>query len=113
MKTQEIEIDKQAATGRKWHIERPFQEPGIYIAAENSALVCKVSESYDNAEANARLIASAPELLAALKSAVESLEDARETILDIDPDEWMRAKPLSERIEELLSAIAKAEGRAL
>lgn len=51
-----------------WYVER-FDEPGLYIArAETTALLAKLRPVHPRGtmEANARLIASAPDLLAAL-----------------------------------------------
>lgn len=56
------------------------------------------------AEANARLIASAPELLEALKYALAFLDRP-----DITTYEWYKLAP--EHVGKFRSAIAKAEGR--
>jgi hypothetical protein len=65
-----------------------------------------IAKVYPKDEANARLIAAAPELLSALKSAKEHLEYCGYG------DKWEReyaeANKLEEKIDE---AIAKAEGR--
>ena len=53
-----------------WNVERPYGEPGTYITCPSTALVAKVWGDEDT-EANARLIASAPDLLAALRSVLE------------------------------------------
>jgi len=58
-----------------------------------------VDDQHDNADANARLIAAAPELLAALKMAVRVMQDN-------DIDESMAGE-----FEIWTDAIAKAEGR--
>ena len=65
----------------------------------------RMGKSSPRCEANARLIAAAPELLEALQQAVGSLEWAASVIGDIPPKcEYM------ERIEEAKAIIAKATG---
>ena len=49
-----------------WNTERPYGEPGLYIAGPDTSLVAKLYEPSSFAEANARLIAAAPSLYAAL-----------------------------------------------
>jgi hypothetical protein len=65
-----------------WNIEYPFSEPGVYVAGPNTGLIAKLYEpdacmfnkdSKVSREANARLIAAAPELLEALKTVAEHL----------------------------------------
>jgi hypothetical protein len=62
-----------------WEIERPFEEDGLYVSSESTALICEVmehsghgtplqnEEAEEMDEANARLIAAAPDLLEALQ----------------------------------------------
>lgn len=62
----------------RWIIERPFREPGVYISdSETTAVIAKVyvpdAGAYTNA--TARLIAAAPDLLAACQTALECLID--------------------------------------
>ena len=61
----------QTVSPGPWEIDRPYQEDGLYIQAQDTSLVCKV---YDDGEeyhqANARLIATAPALYEALKEAM-------------------------------------------
>lgn len=80
-----------------WQAE-PMTGRGAWIKGENgnwAALSC--GETDLEAEANARLIAAAPELLAALKSMVERVGPR-----------WF----LEQNWAEPLDAIAKAEGRS-
>ena len=73
--------------GRYWSVK-----PGIHEAID-------IHED-DNGEANARLIAAAPELLQACKAALISM---------IDDSYYQEFKPV---IDTLEAAIAKAEGRS-
>lgn len=83
-----------------WFAERPYKEPGLYVtAAPNTALIARV---WNDNEANARLIAAAPELLKALErlvlgydcndycddeSHLEEFDDARAAIALASPQE--------------------------
>ena len=60
----------------------------------------------DELEANACLIAAAPELLAALEAAVYFLEENKERI------GYATRSPMHKKIEEMNAAIAKAKGEA-
>ena len=71
------------------------------IATTVNSRVRHVAET----EANARLIAAAPELLAACASARGALHRAAEDRYDVTP-QW-----LLDAVDELVKAIAKAEGR--
>lgn len=92
-----------------WHVwpdsfERfgPEETPDVYVgnASEHSALI--LSQGLPGqVEANARLIAAAPEMLTALRDAENWLGE-----LDAGPDTGAQAL-----IAELRAAIAKAEGR--
>jgi hypothetical protein len=64
--------------------------------------------SHDEALTNARAIAALPALLEALEKTAEALEDAREIILDLDPDAHVRTRPLSDRIAKTHSALRLA-----
>lgn len=70
----------QVHTPGPWAIEKPFQEIGLYVTAANprrtNPLICYLSElpGKDEAQANARLIAAAPQLLEALEAAVQIIE---------------------------------------
>lgn len=59
-------------------------------------------------EANARAIAALPALLEALEKTFASLEDAREIILDLDPDAHARTRPLSDQIANARAALRVA-----
>ena len=53
-----------------WAVERPYNEPGIYVTGANprtsNPLICRLMDQAQapEGEANARLIAAAPDLLA-------------------------------------------------
>lgn len=61
-------------------------------------------------DANARLIAAAPELLAALKGALGALEQDVDTGADYNDADWIGIA--QQRLEAAKAAIAKAEGAA-
>ena len=73
-------------------------EPDWAIVTENVLVASVHGEDTENQEANARLIAAAPELLGALRTAVFHLMGKARR----DPDE-------REVIEQMRDAIAKAE----
>ena len=76
--------------------------PGLTIGCRSSTEpICRVSGYLQPVKANARLIAAAPELLAALKAAKAVIEDI---------GEWeIGTKPRSEILHTINVAIAKAE----
>lgn len=79
-----------------WIVEHPHGEPGVYVGAANTSLVAKVYDAdlgSAQTEANALLIAAAPELLEALKAVV--------SVADRKTDEFDLAH----------AAIAKAQGQ--
>jgi hypothetical protein len=59
-------------------------------------------------DAIAKATAALPALLEALEKTTEALEDAREIILDLDPDAHARTRPLSDRISKTRSALRLA-----
>lgn len=102
------------STPGPWRIEPavPGEASGTHVFAANpggsAGDFVTIADFVDN-EANARLIAAAPELLAALK-----------TLLSVLPDNWGDAIKdgvlpafhlLAEDMDSALAAIAKAEGR--
>lgn len=59
-----------------FHVERPYGEPGICVVAADTSIVAKVYENHADkagckADAHAKLLAAAPELLAALEALKE------------------------------------------
>lgn len=101
--TQTAEVAKAAYLGEKW--AQLLMEQGPYRIESRSVTVCgDVSGIGSQAEANARLIAAAPDLLEAAKRLIA--EGDEYTFRDRRND--MRDDPL---IEELQAAIDKAEGR--
>lgn len=95
-----------------WNVERPYQEPGVYVAMPNTGLVCRlykpdagmfVGDKTVTIDANAALIAAAPELLAACRTALSLIkaywvEEHGNPVVGLA---W----------GEIERAIAKAEGR--
>ena len=65
-----------------WNVEHPFQEPGVYVGGPRTELVCKLyplddvaKQRGENIEANAALIAAAPDMYAACEPAEVFLRD--------------------------------------
>ena len=81
-----------------WEVFESHTGPYVIDSAEQAA-VCKLEWCLE-AEANARLIASAPELLSVLKRLCAKF--------GVDDDGWPRD---GTELREARSAIAKAEGR--
>lgn len=80
------------------HSPAPWSVDGVEVFdAENMHVVWEMG-GRDNAEANARLIAAAPDLLASLKLLVEGVDEY-----------WMAQHPGV--VDAADAAIAKAEGR--
>jgi len=77
----------------------------------NESPICTISHSYRNPgvdNANARLIAAAPEILTALYNTVDALlQRSRE---DGDLDFWNRGGPGFEAIDATRALLAKIEG---
>ena len=97
---------------RTQHTPGPWHVTGDYVRNENDGLVgealnlwANVKTPTDERKANARLIAAAPDLLAACRCALADMEGSysRE---DWDDDE----NPVALTIRELIAAIAKAGG---
>jgi len=95
----------------------PLVEFSRGFAREQLALVCVRQHTPDDLDtaaernANARLIAAAPELLAALKTALAMLEngDFRNGVEEYGVDEGMVGA--NKLIDEITALIAKAEGK--
>ena len=64
-------MNKHKHTPGPWAVEHPYGEGGIYVSGTNTALIAKI---YHEQEANARLIAAAPDMLAALRSLLATAE---------------------------------------
>ena len=107
MKTQSTETSAKAPkhTAVKWQITRNPENDRIHIEAEgglNNGYSIAVAYGSER-EAIARLIAAAPELLAALKTALLRLGQ-------IDRNETLPAWALASAISTACAAITKAEG---
>ena len=87
-----------------WNVEHPYGEPGTYVSGPNTGLIAKLYtpdahlwnvDRKVSIEANAHLIAAAPDLLAALRLVYANAGES---------PEWIRAR--------IGSVISKAEGQA-
>ena len=87
-----------------WAVELPYGEPGVYVTAApprgTNPLICRMSGPVQTAEAvaNARLIAAAPDLLAALEN------------LRLGVVNWISRGVSEEDLEAAEAAINKAKG---
>lgn len=80
------------------HTQGPWENVGGYVEAldlDTPLSICTIADCGTETEANARLIAAAPDLLEALQEAVN-----KGYMWDHDPDLWSKAS----------AAIAKAKG---
>lgn len=114
-KADEVEGDIDGLTGRKtFYVTRGFDEFGgpILIALVRSSKDDGIT--YEEAEANARLIAAAPDANAANIAALEVLEMLIQDY-DLSPDQAHDAESTTGRVDRavkmLRAAIAKAEAR--
>lgn len=82
----------------------PFDVRGKPDPNHHEDTIAEVSGINHDAEANARLIAAAPELLEALKAVTDMLADQRDFVLGNAYQEEYAA------VEKARTAIAKAEG---
>ena len=102
---------KTQHTPGPWHVEQPFGEPGTYVAVTfpgfSPGLVCRLIDQARTPEgiANARLIAAAPDLLAALEETRDFLMGG-DSLESADP--WVR-ELISDTIDP---AIARARGES-
>lgn len=107
-----------AAAPGPWAVVRESDKGGRRgISVKDAAggfITNLVMQLAENEMANARLIAAAPELLAALKLVMAMLEDGR-LVRDISkdgrPDYSMAMLALVRDLQTIQSAIFKAEGR--
>lgn len=114
----------QTHTPGPWHFSRSFGGYGyaehqwdgeFYITGSNERgghvlpVLGRTHNWPHNSEANARLIAAAPDLLAALKEIVEHCDNMEAQLPDYHTLEGQcRSRPLNEAID----AIKRAEGRS-
>ncbi len=86
----------------------PIDSPVSSTGYDESMEICRVSKQIDEAQANARLIASAPDLLEACKAAYEAIGDM--TLNEANkPLSNARLLTIIYASERLLGAILKAE----
>jgi len=58
-----------------FNVERPYGEPGVYIAAADTSIVAKVWDN-ENTKGNALLLAASYDMLAALEGCAAMLEES-------------------------------------
>lgn len=88
-----------------WHVMKGWDERSWMVDSANGTPIAAVSDTRLNARENARLIAAAPELLAALKGLIQE-----EFVFENAQSPNIRAV-VSRRVNAALAAIAKAEGK--
>lgn len=96
-------------TSGPWRVFR-----GVWIFSQSDEIVADVDAKNLDHIANAKLIAAAPELLEALKMVQQMLtsgELVRDISLDAKPDFAMRMLDFVPKLNKIMMAIAKAEGR--
>jgi hypothetical protein len=100
------------------HTPGPWHVTGDYVRNENDGLVgealnlwANVKTPIDERKANARLIAAAPDLLAALKMAVDSMTCAFPGGLSIQQGTLCEEQDWDTSLREARAAIAKAAGQ--
>lgn len=86
-----------------------FNTNDLRIWSHSKGPVANIPASYADQEANARLIATAPEMLAALKDLANEITQSGMIDLD-DGSETMRE--INRKRDVAIAAIAKAEGRS-
>jgi len=103
-----------------------WEDGGVSVLADGRGMVCSITNKLNglyqdsagdgslltprtigHQEANARLIAAAPEMLAALRAARDDLSDLLEVAHLTDEGE----ADTTEVLDQVIAAIAKAEGR--
>jgi hypothetical protein len=98
-----------------WHVDgvRDINGRHLHIGAEGCVLsLASLTPTHVDTEANARLIAAAPDLLASERANLMALENIRAYLAkhaDILPP--MSAAGIEVRLEKTRAAIAKATGR--
>lgn len=112
--TKTLTTEAAKHTPGPWRAEPnpPNTKQWIVIASTHETVVHSVAGGKDHAEANARLIAAAPDLLELVKLALRN-EESRLYMLPASDDEEVSAQKdiLSAAIGRYRAAIAKAEPR--
>jgi len=91
-------------TAGPWFVDRQSPYSALCIKPYPGRIVCDVQGNDDEAKANARLLAAAPELLAACEGVCGLVYDDKHEREQIDFDQYKKAE------SACLSAIAKASG---
>ena|SRR5690242_12179092 len=98
-----------------WHHKHDdYAKNVINVEADGHIPICRltgIASARNDGEANARLIAAAPELLAALKAVTDDAEQAIKDIGGCDHSVGICCCDIIGNVEHARTAIAKAEGR--
>ena len=93
-------------TPAPWNIAVGYSAQYHYITVPDVGVVAEVHKQSRNAEANARLIAAAPELLEALRDTCNTLYALRDHAIE----QGLQASVEQMAIDKIIAAIAKAKG---
>lgn len=115
-------VASDAATARHTHTLGPWRRSAIdaYVIGATPVLrvdvpqmqaVCRVMERLNETEANAHLIAAAPEMYEALKVALVGAKHESCMFTDDDPDPSHHCCDWNEVVRVIQAALAKAEGK--
>jgi hypothetical protein len=96
-------------------ILRDWKGPNVALAVHGPQNWIHAADATEHIEANAHLIAAAPELLAALKRAVDTIHAWHDMTGNLSEDDkataWRIYRTHAPEMKAINAAIAKAEGR--
>jgi hypothetical protein len=104
-----VNAEKRQHTPGPWDVNEPDAKGGVWVDAQDGLTVARVGGGVSpvaEAIANARLIAAAPELLAALGKALESIEGQAELLRHCGASYGIGAT-----LAQARAAIARATGQ--
>ena len=94
-------------TQKPWIVEKPFNEPHLYVSGPSTELVACLKDNYQNQKDNAKLISKAPELREATRALLtilsmypeiyknhwQEFEIYTSLVMETSPSERERSKP--------------------